>query len=87
MTFPGTPFSCAQEEYVRRFVNFGRNRTLHCGLTGPLFALGAVVAFLVEAEVWAVDQTILWGAILAGVAVAFLVEWRTVGTQERGSNA
>jgi hypothetical protein len=68
------------------FVNFGRNRTLHCGLTGPLFALAAIVAFLVEAEIWAVDQTILWAAVLLGVAVAFLVEWRTVGTQERGSN-
>jgi hypothetical protein len=61
------------------FVNFGRNRTLHCGLTGPLFAGGAVVALLMEAGLWNVDQSVLWGVVLVGVAVAFLIEWRTVG--------
>jgi hypothetical protein len=30
-------------------INFGRNRTLHCGITGPLFVLGAVAAGLIEA--------------------------------------
>ena len=63
------------------FVNFGRNRTLHCGLTGPLFLIGAVVALLMEARVWNVNQAVLWGVVLIGVAVAFLIEWRTVGRQ------
>ncbi len=69
------------------FVNFGRNRTLHCGLTGPLFAAGAIVAFLTEAGIWNVDRAVLWGVVLVGVALAFLIEWRTVGTQDRASNA
>jgi hypothetical protein len=59
--------------------NFGRNRTLHCGLTGPLFVLAAVAAALIEAGIWQVDMAILWGVVLLGTGVAFLIEWRTVG--------
>ena len=59
-------------------VNFGRNHTLHCGLTGPLFLVGAVVAFLMEAGVWDVNEGALWGLVLVGVALAFLIEWRAV---------
>jgi hypothetical protein len=69
------------------FVNFGRNRTLHCALTGPLFVVGAIVALSIEAGVWNVDQSVLWAVMLVGVALAFLIEWRTVGHQRRGSNA
>lgn len=61
---------------VACFLNFGRNRTLHCGLTGPLFLIAAVVALLMEAAVWDVNEDVLWGLVLAGVALAFLVEWR-----------
>lgn len=61
------------------FVNFGRNRTLHCGLTGPLFALAAIVAVSIEAGLWNIDEAILWGVVLAGVALAFLIEWRVAG--------
>jgi hypothetical protein len=61
------------------FANFARNRTLHCGLTGPLFLLAAIVAMFVEAGFWNVQETILWALVLGGVTVAFLIEWRTVG--------
>ena len=67
------------------FVNFGRNRTLHCGLTGPLFLGGAVVALLMEAGQWNVDQSVLWGVVVVGVVAAFLIEWRTVGRQRAPS--
>ena len=60
-------------------VNFGRNRTLHCGITGPLFLIGAVVAAMVEADVWTFDLSVLWGVVLLGVAIAFVIEWRAVG--------
>jgi hypothetical protein len=67
-------------------INFGRNRTLHCGITGPLFVLGAVAAALIEAGAWDVDMTIVWGIVLLGLGLAFVVEWRTVG-QHGDSNA
>jgi hypothetical protein len=69
------------------FINFGRNRTLHCGLTGPLFLIAAVVALLMEAQVWNVDEGALWGLVLLGVALAFLLEWRAVGRQRQNSKA
>ncbi len=69
------------------FVNFGRNRTLHCGITGPLFVTAAIVALLGEAGVWDIDENMLWGVVLAGVVLAFLVEGRIAGRQNRTSNA
>jgi hypothetical protein len=60
-------------------VNFWRNRTLHCGITGPLFLVGAVAAALIEAGAWRFDLAIVWGVVLLGVGIAFIVEWRTVG--------
>ena len=69
------------------FINFGRNRALHCGLTGPLFLIAAVVAVLMEAGVLSINENALWGLVLVGVALAFLVEWRTVGRQGHNSRA
>lgn len=60
-------------------INFGRRRTLHCGLTGPLFVLGAAAAALVEAGVWHFRLPVIWGVVLVGVAAAVIVEWWIVG--------
>jgi hypothetical protein len=72
---------------VACFINFSRNRTLHCGLTGPLFLVAAIVAALMEAGVWGVDADALWGVVLVGVALAFVIEWRAVGREEHSSRA
>lgn len=69
------------------FINFGRNRTLHCGLTGPLFLVAAIVAALMEAGIWAIREDALWGVVLAGVALAFLIEWRVAGRQGQNASA
>jgi len=57
-------------------LNFGRNHTLHCGLTGPLFLVGALLALMIEAGIWSLDESVLWTAILIAVALAFFAEWR-----------
>ena len=62
------------------FLNYWRNRTLHCILTGPVFLLSAVVTALSRAGIWHVDQVLLWGLVIIAVALAFIVEWRTVGS-------
>ena len=67
------------------FINFGRNRTLHCGLTGPLFLVAAIVAALIEAGIWNLGEEALWGVVLVGVALAFLIEWRVVGREGHSS--
>jgi hypothetical protein len=61
------------------FVNFSRNRTLHCGITGPIFLAGAVAAAFVESGKWAFDLAVVWGIVLTGVGIAFVIEWRTIG--------
>jgi hypothetical protein len=67
------------------FANFSRNRTLHCGITGPLFLIGALAAALLEAGAWTLDLGAVWGIILVGVGVALAIEWRTVGQHENST--
>ena len=64
-------------------LNFGRNRTLHCAITGPLFLVGAVAAALIEGGVWTFDLSVIWTVVLIGVAVACAIEWFTVGQHKR----
>ena len=68
------------------FINFGRNRTLHCGITGPLFLIGGFATALIEAGVWRFHIAFVWGLIVLGGVIAFVIEWRTVG-QGNGSDA
>ena len=68
------------------FINFTRHRTLHCGITGPLFALGGLTAALIEGGVWHFDMAVVWVFVLIGVGIAFVIEWRTVG-QPNGPDA
>jgi hypothetical protein len=63
---------------VACILNFHRNRTLHCSISGPLFILGAIAAALIEAGIWAFDLFVVWGLVLVGVGVAFGIEWRAV---------
>ena len=65
-------------------INFSRNRTLHCGIIGPIFLVGAVAAALIESGRWAADLSAVWGVVLVGVGIAFVLEWRTVG--QKGSS-
>lgn len=61
------------------FANFGRNRTFHCGVTGPVFLLGAVAMALIEAGRWEFPGTVLWGVVLIILAVALIAEWQIAG--------
>ncbi len=59
-------------------INFSCHRTLHCGITGPLFVVRAVAAGLIEAGAWHFDMLIVWAVVLLGVATAFVIDLRTV---------
>jgi hypothetical protein len=54
--------------------NWFRNRTFHCAVTGPLFLIAALL-FLPSGVVHA-NTVRVWPAVLVGVAIAFLLEWR-----------
>jgi hypothetical protein len=67
------------------FINYSRNRTLHCGITGPIFLVGAVAAALIESGRWVADLSVVWGNVLLGVGIACVVEWRTVRQKGRSN--
>ena len=56
--------------------NWRRNRTLHCGITGPLFLIAALVLLLSDVTGTHVNSLLVWPFVLIGVGVAFLLEWR-----------
>lgn len=58
------------------FANWGKNRTLHCGITGPLFLLTAVAFLLANIEVIQIRLTFVWPILIVGAGISFLLEWR-----------
>ncbi len=56
--------------------NWFRNRTFHCGITGPLFFLAAVVFLFSELGMTHVNLVLIWPFVFVGVGIAFLLEWR-----------
>jgi hypothetical protein len=58
------------------FANWFRHRTFHCGITGPLFLIAAVVFLLSDEGMVHVNSILVWPFVLLGVCIAFLLEWR-----------
>lgn len=69
--------------------NWIKNRTLHCGITAPLFLALGFISLLVDVHIMYFSSALLWTLILLGVGVAFLLEWRYAGrcrSNELGTN-
>jgi predicted membrane-bound mannosyltransferase len=56
--------------------NWLRNRTFHCGITGPLFLVTALVFLISDMTTTHLSDSLVWAFVLIGVGVAFLLEWR-----------
>ena len=56
--------------------NWRKNRTLHCGITGPLFLIASLVFLLSDATETHINSLLVWAFVLIGVGIAFLLEWR-----------
>jgi hypothetical protein len=65
--------------------NWLKNRTLHCGITGPLFLIAALVFLLSDAMMTHVNDLFVWPFVLIGVVIAFLLEWRYTSVVRRSS--
>lgn len=61
---------------VACLVNFARNRTFHCAITGPLFLLVAGYLVLATTAGWAVNDGLLWAVVLIVVGAVMLIERR-----------
>jgi hypothetical protein len=59
--------------------NWLRNRTLHCGITAPLFLIASVISLLSEMHAIYLDSHLVWPFVLTGVVIAFLLEWAVCG--------
>ncbi len=57
-------------------VNYRRNCTYHCAITGPLFFIAAVVLAIGVHRGWAVPAALVWAVVLLGVGFAILLERR-----------
>jgi len=66
--------TCLLAMAVGCFANAFKNRTYHCVLTGPLFLIAAIL--LLASDLTHVKPTLIWMGVIAGTAVAFLLEWR-----------
>ena len=57
-------------------VNWVRNRTLRCGITGPLFLIAGVLFLLSGMDVLAVSPRLIWTIVVISTGAAVLLEWR-----------
>ncbi|SRR5581483_3890866 len=53
------------------FANWIRNRTFHCGITGPLFLVVALVLLLSETRIIQIGNAFMWPTVLVGSAIAY----------------
>ena len=72
----GTPQTILLAMAIGCFANWVRNRTFHCGITGPLFLIVAVLLVLSDTHIIAIGSAFMWPTVLLGSGVAFLLEWR-----------
>lgn len=56
--------------------NWFKNRTFHCGITGPLFLIAGIVCLLSDARILHINSRLVWPVVLIGTGIAFLLEWR-----------
>jgi hypothetical protein len=58
------------------FANWTKNRTFHCGITGPLFLIVAVLLLLSDTRIIRISDAFMWPTVLVGSGIAFLLGWR-----------
>ena len=60
----------------RCIANWIKNRTLHCGITAPLFLIAGTLFLLSDARIVPIEPPFVWAFVLLGVGIAFLLEWK-----------
>ena len=56
--------------------NWFKNRTLHCGITAPLFLITGILFLLSDMRWFAVNPLLIWPIVAIVTGFAFVLEWR-----------
>ena len=56
--------------------NWLRNRTLHCGITAPVFLIAGCAFLFAEMRWLVVNPSLIWSFVAIVTGLAFLLEWR-----------
>jgi hypothetical protein len=56
--------------------NWLKNRTLHCGITAPLFLIARTLFLLSDARIVHIAVRLVWLFVVLGIGIAFLLEWK-----------
>jgi hypothetical protein len=59
------------------------NRTLHCAITGPLFAVAGAVFLLSDMHTLAISPHFVWSILASATGFSFLLEWRYTAHTKR----
>ena len=70
----GSAATCLLAMAVGCFANSFKNHTYHCVITGPLFLIAAIL--FLSLDLTRIKPGLIWTGVLAGTAIAFLLEWR-----------
>jgi hypothetical protein len=71
-----SPSACLFAMAIGCFANWTKNRTFHCGVTGPLFLVAGIVLLLWGKRMLHVNVGWVWSIVAIGTGMAFLLEWR-----------
>ena len=56
--------------------NWVKNRTLHCGITAPLFLIAGALFLLSDARLIHINPRAVWPFVILGIGLAFFLEWK-----------
>lgn len=56
-------------------VNWFRNRTLHCAITGPAFLIAGTIFLLSDMGLWAINSRLVWPFVAVVTGISFSLEW------------
>jgi len=62
------------------FANWTKHRTLHCGITGPVFGIAGAIFLFSEVRPVAIHPGIVWVVVAIVTGFSFLLEWDATRT-------
>jgi hypothetical protein len=66
-------------------VNWLKNRTLHCGITAPLFAIAGTLFLLSDMRLIAIAPAVVWLPVAVVTGLSFLLEWHATRTRHNST--